>query len=232
MKNKEKLTENSLIIQKEGLAEFYLYNIDKDLIPSKSMNVFYNKRMVINRDISSLAIMAYSKLYRQDLVIVDSMAASGIGSIRLLLECENIKKAYINDINPIAVKLINKNIDLNKIRDTIEAQIEVSRKDANYLFNEFAQKQHINSNNETIRPNVISIDPFGTPNLYINSAFNAVQRTNGLMCITATDTAVLFGVPKGSIEITFGQAQQKRVGPQQWKSVLAEISIARMAPQR
>lgn len=199
MKIKEGTSENNLIIRKEGLAEFYLHEVDNDSIPSKSMNVFYNKKMVINRDISSLAIKAYSKLYDQDLVIVDSMAASGISSIRLLLECENIKKVYINDINPVAVELIKQNISLNKLNADRD-QIEISRKDANFLLSEIAQESHVNPENDSRKPNVISIDPFGTPNLYVNSAFNAIQRSNGLICITATDTAVLFGIrPKACI---------------------------------
>ena len=83
--NTQDNTSDNLIVRKEGLTEFYLFEVDDDSIPSKSMNVFYNKKMEINRDISSLAIKAYSKLYNQDLVIVDSMAASGISSIRFLL---------------------------------------------------------------------------------------------------------------------------------------------------
>ncbi len=181
---------------REGLADFYIYADDKDTIPSKSMNVFYNKKMEINRDISNLAIMAYNNLYPQDhLEIVDSMAASGISSIRMIKECKNIKKIYINDLNPIAVDLIHKNISLNKL-DNYSSQIEVSRKDANLLFSEIEQKTYNLLNNEQQKPNIISIDPFGTPNIYIDSAFKVIQRINGLLCITATDTAVLFGVRK------------------------------------
>lgn len=73
-------------------------------------------------------------------------------------------------------------------------EISISKKDANLLFLEIAQKSN-NSNDAIIKkPNVISIDPFGTPNLYIDSAFKVIQRKNGLLCITATDTAVLFGI--------------------------------------
>ncbi|MFX1594933.1 MAG: hypothetical protein ACFFBK_02610, partial [Promethearchaeota archaeon] len=57
-----------------------------------------------------------------------------------------------------------------------------------------ANNTFILSSGKRKRPNVISIDPFGTPNLYIDSAFKAIQKRNGLICITATDTAVLFGV--------------------------------------
>ncbi|MCP4761983.1 MAG: hypothetical protein GY870_09380, partial [archaeon] len=199
MKSETGTSEKNLIVRKEGLAEFYLHEVDKDSIPSKSMNVFYNKKMEINRDLSSLAIKAYSKLYDQDLVIVDTMAASGISSIRLLLECENIKKIYINDLNPVAVDLIKNNISLNKL-DAESEQYDISRKDANFLLSEIAQESHLNIEDKITKPNVISIDPFGTPNIYTNSAFNAIQRSNGLICITATDTAVLFGVrPKACI---------------------------------
>ncbi|MFX1570350.1 MAG: tRNA (guanine(10)-N(2))-dimethyltransferase [Promethearchaeota archaeon] len=178
-----------LKLVKEASTEFYIHKKDTNLTPSKSMKVFYNKRMIINRDISSLAINAYSTLFNQnEIVIVDSMAASGISSIRILKECKNIKKMYINDINPEAVKLIFQNLKLNNLDDRFN-QIEIMNKDANLLFTEI--KNIIERNN---KPNIISIDPFGTPNIYVDSAFKAINKVNGLMCITATDTAVLFGV--------------------------------------
>ena len=194
------MEEKDLTINREGLVDFYIHTIDKNLIPSKSMNVFYNRKMVINRDLTNLAITAYNKLYNQNsLIIVDSMAASGIGSMRILRECKNIKKIYINDINPIAFELIKKNIKLNKL-DKSKIQIEISRKDANFLFSEIAQVNCFNSKKDGQKPNVIMIDPFGTPNHYIDSAFKAIKKVNGLLCITATDTAVLFGIkPKACL---------------------------------
>jgi len=178
------LSKNRYITKQEGSVEFLLHEGDNDTIPSKSMNVFYNKRMEINRDISILANIAYYKLFSQDsLVVIDSMAASGIGSIRLLKNCKNVEKIYLNDINPVAVELIKNNLELNEIKTK---QVEVLNKDANLLFSEISQNSS--------PPNVISIDPFGTPNLYIDSAFKAIKKDKGLLCITATDTAVLFGV--------------------------------------
>ena len=139
------MDKKDLIIVREGAAQIYVHSADKDSIPSKSMNVFYNKKMEINRDISNLAILAYNKLYNQDsLIIVDSMAASGISSIRMLKECENIKTVYINDVNPLAVDLIRKNIAANNLNNS-QIQIIVSRKDANFLFSEIAQKSCISS---------------------------------------------------------------------------------------
>lgn len=172
------------IAKQEGSVKFLIYETDDDKIPSKSMNVFYNKRMDINRDISILAILAYNKLFNQEpLVIVDSMAASGIGSLRMLKNIKNIEKFYINDINPDAVKLIEENLELNKLKS---GKIELVNLDANLLFSEISQYSVI--------PNVVSIDPFGTPNLYIDSALKSIKKEKGLLCVTATDTAVLFGV--------------------------------------
>lgn len=176
--------KNKYITKQEGSVKFLLHEIDNDTIPSKSMNVFYNERMEINRDITILAIIAYSKIVSQEsLVVVDSMAASGIGPIRLLKNTNNVEKIYINDINPIAVELIKNNLELNEIEPK---QVEVLNKDANLLFSEISRSSAL--------PDIISIDPFGTPNLYIDSAFKAIKKDKGLLCITATDTAVLFGV--------------------------------------
>jgi len=183
-------SKNKYITKQEGSVKFFLHEIDNNTIPSKSMNVFYNERMEINRDISILAIIAYSKIISQvSLVVVDSMAASGIGSIRLLKNTKNVKKIYLNDINPVATELIKNNLELNKIEPK---QTEVLNKDANLLFSEISRSSAL--------PDVISIDPFGTPNFYIDSAFKAIKKDKGLLCITATDTAVLFGVkPKACI---------------------------------
>ncbi|MFX0034964.1 MAG: tRNA (guanine(10)-N(2))-dimethyltransferase [Candidatus Hermodarchaeota archaeon] len=186
---KKKLTQIT-----ESSTKIFLYANDNGLPPSKAMNVFYNKRMELNRDISNLAINAYVNLHKpDDLLIIDSMAASGIGSIRMLKECQKIANIVINDINPEAVKLIKKNLKLNRINKTSN-QIKITNKDANALFSEITDKGLILSSGKKKKPNVISIDPFGTPNLYIDSAFKTIQKSNALVCITATDTAVLFGV--------------------------------------
>ncbi len=97
--------KNKYITKQEGSVEFLLHEIDNNAIPSKSMNVFYNKRMEINRDISILAIIAYSKIFSQaPLVVVDSMAASGIGSIRLLKNTNNVEPLTVDNVNEIHMR--------------------------------------------------------------------------------------------------------------------------------
>jgi len=194
MEKKESSLKDDLKIIREGSADFYIHSTDFNDIPSKSMKVFYNPKMEINRDISNLAVNAYATLYNQGyLNIVDSMAASGISAIRMIKECININRIYINDLNPIAIDLVQKNLELNKIEDG-KPELIIGRKDANFLFSEIEQNKFPRLDNSHKKPNVISIDPFGTPNLYIDSALKAIQRTHGLICITATDTAVLFGI--------------------------------------
>ncbi|MFX1400002.1 MAG: tRNA (guanine(10)-N(2))-dimethyltransferase [Promethearchaeota archaeon] len=182
------MNNNKLLLQKEGSVEFFIHQSDIGEIPSKSMSVFYNKDMEINRDITISSVVTYKKLYNvEPLIIVDSMAASGITSIRLLNEYRSIKKIYINDLNPAAVELIIKNLELNSISLN---QVEVSNEEANSLFLKLAQQNGIK------RPNIIIIDPFGTPSYFIDAASKAIQKQSGLLSITATDTAVLFGVRK------------------------------------
>ncbi|MHA1146951.1 MAG: tRNA (guanine(10)-N(2))-dimethyltransferase [Promethearchaeota archaeon] len=189
------MNRNELIKIKEGSAEFFSYDREIDTVPSKSMPTFYNKKMVVNRDILNLAVIAYKKIYNPKYIIfVDSMAATGITAIRVLKEVNGLNKIYINDINPIAVKLIQENLRLNQL-EKIAAKIQITNKDANLLFTELSQASEIS---ERKPPNIISIDPFGTPNRYIDSAVKAITRKNGLLAITATDTAVLFGVRQKS----------------------------------
>ena len=77
MKKKEELMNSYLSTIKEGNAEFYIHAIDKDSIPSKSMIVFYNQKMEINRDVSNLAIMAYNRICNQNpLIIAPSIRVS------------------------------------------------------------------------------------------------------------------------------------------------------------
>jgi tRNA (guanine26-N2/guanine27-N2)-dimethyltransferase len=188
----DNMKENTLIKRKEASVEFYIYAQDYNRIPTKSMNVFYNEKMILNRDLTSLAIGVYKNLYKiTNFDFIDSMAASGIASLRLLKEYEDLGTIYINDINPLAVDLINKNIHLNNID---RSKVKISKRDANSLFSELSSPDHNHPDNLFKKVDIISIDPFGTPNSFVDMAFKAIRRKHGLLCITATDTAVLFGV--------------------------------------
>ncbi|MBU0615685.1 MAG: tRNA (guanine(10)-N(2))-dimethyltransferase [Nanoarchaeota archaeon] len=108
------------------------------------------------------------------------MAGSGIRGIRFLLELDKgvIKDITINDYSLDAVKNINDNLKLNKIKKT--KKINITNKDANLFLLESCGFDYID------------IDPFGTPNPFLDSAVKRVSR-EGILAVTATDTAPLAG---------------------------------------
>lgn len=152
---------------------------------SKAMGVFYNPGMSINRDISILLLNSINK---NNLQISDPLAASGVRSIRFLRELGKgkIKKIYINDHNEDAVKLIKENLRLNKIKYK-KNRIAITNQDANLFL--------LNSNGF----DYIDIDPFGSPNPFLDSSCKRIAR-GGILAATATDTSALCGTfPKACL---------------------------------
>ena len=160
----------------EGTSKIKVNKIEK---VSKGMGVFYNPVMGFNRDISVLLLDSINKTNMQ---ITDPLAASGIRSIRFLKELNKnkIKRIYINDHSNDAVKLIKENLALNKINYKNDKRIKLSCEDANMLL--------LNSTGF----DYIDIDPFGTPNPFLDAACRRIAR-NGVIAVTATDTSALCG---------------------------------------
>ena len=153
---------------------------------SKKMGVFYNPVMSLNRDISILLLNSINK---NNLQIADPLAATGIRSIRFLKELNKnkIKRVYMNDYNKDAINLIKQNLALNKINYKNNQKINIKNQDANLFL--------LNSNGF----DYIDIDPFGSPNFFIDSACKRLAR-DGILAVTATDTSALCGTfPKACI---------------------------------
>ncbi|MEA2035874.1 MAG: tRNA (guanine(26)-N(2))-dimethyltransferase [Nanoarchaeota archaeon] len=170
-------------IVREGKAAI---NIPKVSKLSKQMEVFYNPVMKFNRDISVLVLSAIDK---NKLNIADPLAGSGIRAIRFLLELKKskIKTISINDYSTNAVKSIKKNLSLNKLSKSIKKKIIISNEDANLFL--------LNSQGF----DYVDIDPFGTPNPYLDNAVKRLSR-EGLLAVTATDTSALCGTyPKACL---------------------------------
>jgi len=138
-------------------------------------SVFYNPEGELNRDLSVSAIQTFQKEFKRKMAICDALAASGIRGMRYAKEIKGIKKVFLNDKNPLAIKLVKKNIKENKLSRKCIASWE----DANLL----------------LRKNVfdvIDLDPFGSPNIFIDSAARSIYH-KGFLCVTATDQAALTG---------------------------------------
>jgi tRNA (guanine26-N2/guanine27-N2)-dimethyltransferase len=154
--------------------------------PSKAP-VFYNPAMELNRDLAVLALQAFQKMMKRELVACEPLAGCGVRGIRLGAEVEGVRKVIINDISSDAAKLADFNVKLNNLAE----RVFVANEDANLFLSHYAAPRR--------RFDFVDIDPFGSPVLYLDSALRAL-RNNGLIALTATDMAPLCGVhPKACL---------------------------------
>jgi len=140
---------------------------------SKELPVFYNPVMEFNRTVSVLLLKVIENI---DMTIGDPLAGTGARAVRFLKELPKtkIKELWINDISKEAVNIIKKNLKLNKVKAKV--------------FNEDANMFILNSKGF----DYIDLDPFGSPNIFLDSAVKRLGR-NGILAVTATDTGCLSG---------------------------------------
>ena len=145
---------------------------------SKDLEVFYNPVMKFNRDTTIAILQAINK---KDIQIGLPLSGSGIRGIRILLETKNkIRALHFNDYDAKAVKNIKSNLKLNKLDKKLNKNIFIHQDDANLFI--------LNSSGF----DYIEIDPFGTPNPFLDSSCKRISR-KGILAVTATDTAPLAG---------------------------------------
>ncbi|HUH78805.1 MAG TPA: tRNA (guanine(10)-N(2))-dimethyltransferase [Methanoregula sp.] len=154
----------------EGTTTFFAPVQDgADQFPPGTADIFYNPRMMLNRDatVLLLPILAPSDY-------LDAMGATGVRGLRVANEC-SIPVA-INDRNPVAADLIRRNVDHAGLR------VEVVERDANALLSERSF-------------DAVDLDPFGTPAPFADAAIRGCRR---FLFVTATDTAPLCGAHLGA----------------------------------
>ncbi|AAL63614.1 N2,N2-dimethylguonasine tRNA methyltransferase [Pyrobaculum aerophilum str. IM2] len=160
-----------LVLRREGGVKFYAPDPEK-YGGIYSAPVFYNPAMEKNRTLSTLLLKAYGK---GGLVVCEPLSGTGVRGIRYAVESGVVGKLILNDISKEAVELIKKNLEINGV------DAEVYNEDANVLLHKLKDSC-----------DVVDIDPFGSPAPFIHGAFRALKE-EGLICATATDTAVLVG---------------------------------------
>ncbi|MBU0623643.1 MAG: tRNA (guanine(26)-N(2))-dimethyltransferase [Candidatus Thermoplasmatota archaeon] len=138
---------------------------------TKTGEVFYNKQMEFGRDIS---VMLGRVVFGEGQRILDGLAATGARGLRLANECGVRADFELNDRDLRAAVLMKQNAELNSL-----GHVRVNCRDLRSLL---AEEQF----------DYIDIDPFGTPVDFIDSAVQSC-RNNGVIAITATDTAPLYG---------------------------------------
>ncbi len=146
---------------------------------SKDLEVFYNPVMQKNRDLSILLLRA---LGRKNLRLADPLAGSGIRALRFLKElpADMIKEIYVNDYKHDFEMVFNENAKLSLLDTEQRDKVHVNVADANKFLLENPSCDYID------------IDPFGSPNPFLDSACKKVFR-KGVLAVTATDTAPLCG---------------------------------------
>ena len=146
---------------------------------SSKVPVFYNQVMELNRDLSVAVLKHFRQGQNDDISICDAFGGSGIRGIRYAKEIPSVSNVVINDLNPLAVRLTQENIQINGLN-----HIRACKEDANILLHKCRGKF-----------DVVDIDPFGTPTPYIESAATSL-KAGGMIFVTATDTSALCGTYK------------------------------------
>ena len=129
--------------------------------PPSAAPVFYNPEMELNRDINVAATAAFVNRLILKLRSQRNMLPADI--------------TYVDALSASGIRGIRvvKNIELNDLSETTTA----SHKDANVLLHEK-------------RFNIVDLDPFGAPTLFLDAAARCAVH---LLEVTATDTAPLCG---------------------------------------
>lgn len=135
--------------------------------PGAGGEVFFNPAQELNRDLT-VAVLRACRSRRDVSSYLDGMTASGIRGVRASLDGWEVTCL---DINPAAVELARANFRANDLVGAV-------------------RRRNVNVELHRNRYDVVDIDPFGTPMPFLDAA---MQGTQTMVCVTATDTAPLCG---------------------------------------
>jgi len=155
----------------EGATELLVPEIHSERGPGKRIGrVFFNDQMAFNRDVSVMLLAAYP----QAKSALDAMASTGSRAVRIAHEARPDLEVVANDRDPVAVKYIEANVELNSSENVEACNDDLRCLLARRVFD------------------YIDLDPFGTPVPFVPSIMQGLKR-HGVAGITATDTAPLAG---------------------------------------
>lgn len=195
----------------EGKAQL---DINQEKV-SKKAEVFYNPVMKFNRDVTLLLLDSVSDKQMQATL---PLCASGVRGIRMLKELKEskIKSISFNDYNENVVNNLRKNLILNQLDNLIdnsEDNIITLKNNLTIKSDYLSDKNSLIKNSDKKRnlPKIqifnkdanqflseshgfdyIDLDPFGTPNPFLDMSIKRLSR-GGILAVTATDTSGLTG---------------------------------------
>ena len=164
------------------------------LVPKESLRTnvpprtpaFFNPAARLSRDISVKIYTSFIRLNscqfkKEPITLADAFSGVGARSIRVAKETPLVDKVILNDLNPVAIEAAKGSAKLNYV----EYKCSYSQKDVHVFLNE-------RDSHKKERYVIVDLDPFGSPSPYVDSLLRAVTD-GGLISVTATDTAVLYG---------------------------------------
>jgi tRNA (guanine26-N2/guanine27-N2)-dimethyltransferase len=158
------------VIIHEGSTDIIVPELHSSGGPGKKQGgVFFNEQMAFNRDVSVMFLRAIGG----DLSVADAMTATGSRAVRIANEVKGTE-VTANDFSPEAFPYIQANISLNNLHNCRATNMNL----------------HSLFTDETF--DYVDLDPFGSPVPFIQSAIRGCRK-NGILAITATDTAPLAG---------------------------------------
>lgn len=168
----------------EGEVTFFAENRQ-----TRDSKVFFNPIRKFDRDLNVLFINSFSK---ENLNGIELFGGSGIRGLRLASETKNFKTITINDIK--TSKTINKNVKLNGKK--LKAKIKVCSMNAQDIYNSEEGYDYVD------------IDPYGSPVKYMVQALPKT-KFGGILAITATDSAALYGKARKACLLKYGSVSFK-----------------------
>ncbi len=174
---------------------------------SADMPVFYNPVMKRNRDLTLAMLAAMPTWMRAPLRIALPLEASGIRAARILNELVRPgvlvpASIAVNDRSASAIEFARENCERNR-GDYPADRIACSGMDANAFLRALGGAEYVD------------IDPFGTPNPFLDAAVQAVTR-GGILAVTATDTSALAGTYPRATARKYWAAPSRTWGMHEW----------------
>ncbi|MFL6481605.1 MAG: tRNA (guanine(10)-N(2))-dimethyltransferase [Nitrososphaera sp.] len=167
-------------------------------VPPK-MPAFFNPAARFNRDLSIVAYRAFAVSSGKK-TFADSFTGVGARALRVAVEIPEIEQVYCNDINYVGIEAAKKAALLNSVGCRC------------YFSVDDVCKFLLRGNKDGDRYSIVDLDPFGTPARHIDCVLRSVLD-DGLVSITATDTAVLCGVyPKVCLRRYYGRPLNNTYG--------------------
>jgi tRNA (guanine26-N2/guanine27-N2)-dimethyltransferase len=186
-------------------------------VPAK-IPAFFNPAAKLNRDLSILAYSAFSASSSGKKTFADSFTGIGARALRVAVEIPEVEQVYCNDINSIAIEAAKKAANLNSVTGRCHFSIDEVCK---FL---------LKGDREGNRFSIVDLDPFGTPARHVDCVLRSVLD-GGLVSITATDTAVLWGVyPKVCLRRYYGRPLNNSYGNE--TAIRLLLSLAALTASR